>query len=161
MLGHGSDGAVWQTSRDTALKILEKAKNFQNELECYRRFQAANIRHIGQFAVPFLEGYDESLFAIEMTIVDAPYLLDFGKVYLDLPPPYYDDTQLMKDALAEWRERFGKDWRLVAAAIDVLKTDFGIYYIDPRPSNICTGRETDDDDKDWQRDSPPEDFQDA
>lgn len=137
MLGHGSDGAVWRTSRDTALKVLHKEENFTNELECYRRFKAAGVRSIGRFAVPFLEGSDESLRVIEMTIVDPPFLLDFGKVHLDVPPPYFGDKQLMANAYSEWRERYGSDWLAIASVLGVLRAKFGIYYVDPRPSNIC------------------------
>jgi hypothetical protein len=145
VLGHGSDGTVWRTSRNTALKILIHEKNFQSELECYRRLQLAGVREIDDFAVPYLRGFDESLLAIEMTIVNPPYVLDFGKVYLDKPPPYWGDEQLMKNAQREWREMFGADWRLVSDIVSTLRTRFGIYYVDPRPSNINTGREAEDD----------------
>ena len=32
-----------------------------------------------------------------MTIVSPPFLLDFGKVYLDSPPPYWDDLEIMSN----------------------------------------------------------------
>lgn len=114
------------------------------------RLKAANTREICGFAVPFLEGSDAALLAIEMSLVDAPYHLDFGKVYLDNPPSYYGDKQLMADTYAEWRERFGRDWREVARAMSTLRTQFGIYYVDPRPSNICTGNEGDEN---WETDA--------
>jgi len=117
LLGHGSDGAVWRTSRNAALKILEKQKNYDNELECYRRFQRADIVDIGGYSVPRLEDHDDDLRAIEMSIVDPPYLLDFGKVRLDVAPPYYRDKQLWSNTLAEWRRLFGKDWKDVAFAM--------------------------------------------
>lgn len=134
MLGHGSDGAVWGTSRNTALKILAREESYRNEAECYRRLKSRGIRYNGKFAVPFLEGLDDKLLAIEMTIVDPPYLLDFGKVTIDRPPVYFGDRQLMKNAYAEWRERFGRDWHAVASALGYLQTTLGIYYMDPRPA---------------------------
>ncbi len=78
------------------------------------------------------------------------FLLDFGKVHLDSPPPYYDDEQMMSNAFAEWRERFGEDWSAVANLLRVLKSEYGIYYVDPRPSDIDPGRA--DDNNDWMKD---------
>ena len=49
MLGYGSDGSVWHSSRRTAVKSLYHQKNFDNELECYLRLKAADVRHIGMF----------------------------------------------------------------------------------------------------------------
>ena len=153
ILGHGSDGAVWQTDRNTAVKVLARERNFNAELECYLRLKEHNIRDMEGFAIPFLVGYDETLWVIEMPIVRPPYLLDFGKVYLDTPPPYHDDQQLLAHAYQEWQVRFGCDWPQVASLLKTLETRFGIYYVDPRPSNICTGNEDNSDD--WMREMPP------
>lgn len=122
-------------------------------LECYQRFQAQRIRELDGFAIPFLEDFDEALMAIEMTLVDPPYLLDFGKVHIDAPPPYHGDPQLLANAFAEWRERFGSDWQDVAFVLKTLEKRFGIFYADPRPSNICTGNIDDSDD--WMLDENP------
>ncbi len=137
ILGRGSDGAVWRTNRDTAIKVVTRQDNFAKELTCYRRFKASATRRIGRFAVPLLEGFDEALLVIEMTIVYPPYLLDFGKVHLDSPPPYYGDKRLMRNVYAAWRDKFGKEWKVVASAMDSLRTKHGIYYFDPRRSNVC------------------------
>lgn len=80
MLGYGSDGSVWTTSRHTAVKALYFQKNFDHELECYLRLKQANVRSIGLFDIPILEDFDKKLMVLEMSIVQPPYLLDFGKV---------------------------------------------------------------------------------
>ena len=150
-LGHGSDGAVWEvweTNVSSAVKALYREEAYRLELECYRRLRADNARFVGGFAIPFLEGWDDDLKVIQMTVVQPPYLLDFGKVYLDSPPSYLYDAQLMANAYAEWRERFGSQWADVACVIEILKKKYGIYYYDPRPSNIDTGVRDDDDDDD-------------
>jgi hypothetical protein len=97
LLGAGTDGTVWQTQEGTAVKAFERGKNYFLELECYRRFQDQGVNQILGFAVPELEGYSDSLMVVEMTIVEAPYLLDFGKVYLDAPPEYYADKVMMQN----------------------------------------------------------------
>jgi len=144
-LGHGSDGSVWKSSVPTAVKALYAQKNYLQELECYTRLKDARVQQMNGFFVPVLEGFDDSLMVIEISIVKPPYLLDFGKVYIDEPPPYYDDAQLMANAHAEWRGWFGKNWIRVAGVLRLLQK-YGIYYMDPRPSNICTGDEDDEDD---------------
>ena len=138
MLGYGSDG--WHSSRRTAVKAVYREKNFSQELECYRRLKAAGVRKVGALDVPFLEDFDEDRRIIEISIVQPPYLLDFGKVYLDQAPTHLYDEQMMANAHAEWNERFGKRWSEVRHAMRMLEKQ-GIYYYDPRPGNVCFGDE--------------------
>jgi len=140
MLGYGSDGSVWQSSRRTAVKAVYQQKNFVHELECYRRLKAAEVRRVGMFDVPFLEDFDEQIRIIEISIVQPPYLLDFGKVYLDRAPTHLYDEQMMANAELEWQERFGNRWSKVRHAMRMLEKH-GIYYYDPRPGNVCFGDE--------------------
>lgn len=79
MLGYGSDGSVWTSSRHTAIKALYHQKNFDHELEYYLRLKRANVQRIGLFDVPILEDYDTRLMVLEMSIVQPPYLLDSAK----------------------------------------------------------------------------------
>jgi hypothetical protein len=147
-LGHGSDGSVWKTTRPSAVKALYEHETYQKELECYSRLKRAAIRNLGGFDIPVLEDSDDGLMVIEMTLVEPTFLLDFGKVYLDQPPTYLYDKELMSRAYAEWRERFGRRWMDVAFVLELLKK-YGIYYFDPRPSNIDTGEDDNDDDFQW------------
>lgn len=141
-LGYGSDGTVWKTSRHTAIKALYDERRFGLELECYLRLKEADIHHIGLFDVPFLEDFERELLVLEISIVQPPYLLDFGKVYLDFPPTHLYDEQLLANAHEEWVERFGKRWSKVHHAMKMLE-QLGIYYYDPRPGNISFGDEDD------------------
>ena len=50
---------------------------------------------------------------------------------------YWRDPQMRSNAYAEWRERFESHWEQVAGAMFALERH-GIYYVDPRPSNINT-----------------------
>jgi hypothetical protein len=143
MLGYGSDGSVWGSSVQTAVKAFNRERNYLDEVECYRRLRAAGVTEIGMFNVPVLEGYDDELLVIEISIVQPPYLLDFGKVYLDRQPVDLYDEQMMENATAEWRERFGDRWDKVSAAMYWLR-QYGIYYYDPRPGNIWFGDEGDE-----------------
>jgi len=115
-------------------------ENYIAERISYERLAAANVDRIGEFAVPRLINFDNALMIIEMEIVEPPYILDildFGKVYIDSPPEYWRDAQMRSNAYAEWRERFETHWEKVARAIHRLEK-YGIFYVDPRPSNIST-----------------------
>jgi hypothetical protein len=134
-LGAGIDGCVWRTSRPSALKLCERDKSFRDEVESYRRLQNQDVRRIREFAVPRLIDWDAPLMAIEISIVSPPFLLDFGKVYLDSPPPYWDDAEIMGDWHAEGKENFGPRWGQVLSLIGLLQK-YGIWYVDPKPGNI-------------------------
>ncbi len=137
-LGAGIDGCVWRTSRPSALKLCERDKSFRDEVESYLRLQEYEVRRLHDFAVPRLIDWDEQLMAIEISIVSPPFLLDFGKVYLDSPPPYWNDAEIMGHWHAEGRENFGERWNKVLSLIGLLQK-YGIWYIDPKPGNIMFG----------------------
>jgi len=125
------------------LKILIQNKNYQVERDCYLRLRESGVEWVGGLKVPLLLDHDDQLLAIEMDIVEPPYLLDFGKVYLDNPPPYWGDAQLMANFYEEKAPLFGRNWPRVLKAMASLRLH-GIYYIDPRPQNIDFGDEADD-----------------
>lgn len=135
-LGYGSDGTVWETEH-SGIKAVHRWDNYYVERVSYQRLAAADVNAIGPFAVPRLIDFDDDLKIVEMEIVDAPYTLDFGKVYIDYPPAYWSDPQLKADTHAEWRARFDDHWSQVAGAIYALERH-GIYYVDPREANIDT-----------------------
>ncbi len=141
-LGFGSDGTVWPTSRGSALKILYRNHNYEVERDCYLRLMEAGWRRLGTLNIPRLVDYDDQLLAIEIEIVEPPYLLDFGKVYIDQPPVYWNDEQLMANFYEEKAPLFGRNWPRVLFAMASLE-QIGIYYVDPRPQNISFGDEDD------------------
>ena len=134
-LGHGTDGHVWRSNRGTAIKAFYATKNFEDELECYCRLKEKNISEILGLAVPTHEGHSEEFLTIEMSIVQRPYLLDFGKVYIDHYPPYLNDPQLMQNWHEEVRGLFDENTAKVHAVLRYLRR-LGIHYVDPKPANI-------------------------
>lgn len=137
-LGYGSDGTVWKSSTNSAVKAVSLDKNFRDERDSYLRLRDAGVTQIGVFAVPTLIDHDDSLRVVEMEIVRPPYLLDFGKVYLDQQPPYWDDEHLMSEVHDEWRQLFDQRWPDVEFALGRLR-QLGIFYADPKPANIDCG----------------------
>lgn len=134
-LGSGLDGYVWRTSRRSALKLCERDNSFRDEVESYRRLREGKVVRILGFAVPRLIDFDDPLLAIEISVVSPPFLLDFGKVYLDSPPPYWNDAEIMSQWHSEGKENFGDRWPEVLRLIGVLQK-YGIWYVDPKPGNI-------------------------
>lgn len=134
-LGHGTDGAVWATTRKTAIKALGWQPTYQREVAAYERLAERQLTKLHGLNIPELFGYDDELLTIEMTIVRPPFLLDFGKAYVDRQPPYWDDPQLVANAHEEWESLFDERWPDVAALLGAMEL-LGIYYVDPRPGNI-------------------------
>jgi hypothetical protein len=143
-LGFGSDGSVWQTLRKTAIKVFEKRHVYENELSVYQRFQRDRVRSLAGFAIPVLLQCDHDLMVIEMSIVEKPYILDFGKVYLDTPPDF--SSEVMGDFFANQKERWGKKyWPQIAKLWGLLKSH-GVFHMDPKPGNIELADYVPDDD---------------
>src|SRR6476660_1136861 len=87
-LGHGIDGNVWHTSRQSALKVFARRETYERERDCYRRLFENGVARLAGFHVPELLDYSNAHCTIEMTIVKPPCILDFGKAYVDSPPDY-------------------------------------------------------------------------
>ncbi len=132
-LGFGNDGAVWETSHGSALKIEERDSGYQRELAAYLRLRQQSVLDIAGFTVPQLLDYDDDLLAIEMTIVFPPCVLDFAKSYLDRPPDF--SPEVLADWEAETEDLFGEQWPVVCQVLAELRTH-GIIYFDAKPGNI-------------------------
>ncbi len=132
-LGFGQDGRVWQSAQKSAIKALERLRNYTAERDSYQRLLVADVTQIDGLSVPRLIDFDDELLIIEIGIVKPPYLLDFGKAHLDHPPDFSSET------MAEWEEQlvelFGDDVPRVKSLLRRL-TQFGIYYYDAKPANI-------------------------
>jgi hypothetical protein len=133
-LGHGSDGAVWQSSRTTAIKVCEDQARYCRERDCYRLFEEQQITEVYGFAIPRLVQFDDGVQIIEMDIVHAPYIIDFGKGYLHRRPPEFS-AETMADWLAEKEELYGKHSPTIQAVLRRLVA-LGVYHMAPKPANI-------------------------
>jgi hypothetical protein len=133
-LGSGEDGAVWQTSDNTAIKVLERRRNYNNEVESYQRIQNEGIANLLEFTIPALVGFDDELLVVEMSFVSPPCLIDFGKVYFDSPPEYEEGT--FEEDFQEKLLLFAPEQRDIVERLLWKLELIGIYYVDPKPANI-------------------------
>lgn len=133
-LGFGEDGIVWESERNTVIKSHYREKNYLNERDCYLRFQDCDVSEIAGFSIPELRGYDDQLMVIEIGMVTPPWVLDFGKAYLDRPGDFSELT--LRDTFDQFRENYSPaDWDRVLEVVSDLKS-FQIYYYDLKPGNI-------------------------
>lgn len=137
-LGQGQDGIVWLSDRTTAIKVFERQENYLRELRCYQRLQSHSITVLGGFTIPALIAHSDTLMVVEMELVTPPYLLDFGKAYLDQTPDF--SAEVWNDWEAERRELFEDRWPQVRALLAGLRVH-GIHYLDAKPGNIMFGDE--------------------
>ncbi|MBP87128.1 MAG: hypothetical protein CMJ64_10490 [Planctomycetaceae bacterium] len=68
-----------------------------------------------------------------MGVVEPPFLLDFGKAYLDHDPDYGEVVMNEWEELGQ--EMFEGDWQTVKDLLSALR-DYGIYYYDAKLGNI-------------------------
>ena len=143
-LGAGQDGAVWLTPRNTVVKAFEREAAYWREVRAYQRLAEHSMVRIRGFAIPAFKGCNDALLVIEIGLVVRPFLIDFGKSYVDEEPPYLDDPIRMDQWRQEGRERFGSRWPTVLRLVSALRS-IGIYYFDTSPGNIAFGEDFDDD----------------
>ncbi|TWU06236.1 hypothetical protein [Stieleria varia] len=137
LLGQGQEGYVWSTSNESAVKVFERARNFETELECYQILHNESVHELDGFTIPRLLDHDNELQVIEMTIVSPPFLLDFGKAYIGRRPDFTEEV--MSDYESDREELFEGNWPLAWGVVSSLEK-YGIYYWDARPGNInCKG----------------------
>ena len=67
-----------RSDRLTAVKFFDRVDRFARELEVYHVLSARGTSQIAGHAVPELIGADEDLLAIEISIVERPFVLDFA-----------------------------------------------------------------------------------
>ena len=106
-LGFGQDGRVWRTEHNSAIKVIERPETYNREKGCYQRLEENGVSEINGLAVPKLLGFHDELQIIEIGMVKPPYVLDFGKAFLDKPPDYTAES--LDDWEEELVELFGAD----------------------------------------------------
>lgn len=83
--------------------------------------------------MPALIAHSDVLMVVEMELVAPPFLLDFGKAYLDEAPDF--SAEVWRDWEDGRRELFEDRWPEVKSLLAALRA-YGIYYLDAKPGNI-------------------------
>src|SRR5439155_17463747 len=101
--------------------------------DIYLRLQQRRVKDIRGCEVPQILRFDDQLWAIEMTIVTRPFVLDFAGAYLDRAPDFPEEV--WDDWRADKAEQFSDHWPEVQAILRELES-YGIYMEDVSPGNI-------------------------
>ena len=143
LLGSGTDGEVWGTDADTAVKGFKYKRGYENERDTYLRLAEYGIvKEIAGFWIPKMKGFDDDLMVVEMDIMNKPpFIIDFAKVRLNNPPDFSQETLAENEAQGEFL--FERNWPRVKLLLAELES-YLIYYLDPKPHNIVFPRTTDD-----------------
>lgn len=134
-LGFGRDGDVWSTDQLTAVKLFDLADSYERERDVYVMLDVLGVTELLGHSVPSLVRRDDELLAVEMTIVQPPFFLDFASAY-----PEYDVPDFPPDAWDDWHaekaEHFGDRWPQVLRLREELRDLLGVVLLDANPGNV-------------------------
>lgn len=133
-LGGGYDGSVFATDRRSAINVLLRRELYECERDVYLRLQQLHVVEVAGCAVPELLRFDDELWMVKMSIVSAPYVLDFAGARLNRPQDY--PPEILREWKREKRSQFGSDWKYIPRIV-VGFEKLGIYLADLSPRNIC------------------------
>jgi hypothetical protein len=136
-LGEGKDGQVFQTATMSAVKFLHEVHYYNREIRAYRLLKELQITRIAGFKVPELVRDDDTIWAIEMTIVRPPFILDFVSAHTDEEIEWMGFTEdVVSEREAFWQERFGERWLKVSQIRDEFHRQTGLTLLDLSHNNI-------------------------
>jgi hypothetical protein len=120
----------------TAVKFFDRLDRFERELKVYRILQAKGTYDIAGHHVPELIDSDDALLAIEMSIVERPFVLDFAGARRPAEVPDFDE-EILQEHHERMREMFGDrlDDALHVAAM--FEKETGFVLLDIHPGNIA------------------------
>ena len=137
-LGSGKDGVVHEAESNdfpgfVAVKCFYRREQFVRERDAYIRLQKEGVFQVKNHNVPQLIAYDDELMAIEMTMVTAPFILDFADAWVDKEPEFSDEVW------ADWNQKleddFGERVHDVRRMLAILRSH-GVILLDVHPGNI-------------------------
>ena len=134
--GRGQDGFVLKTDSISAVKFFDSSERFERELEVYLILREMGIRQIAGHWVPLFIRSDEELKAIEMSIVDRPFLLDFAGAKQEYEVPDFEE-HVMEEHYAHLQELFGDRWTDALHVADAFRQQTGFVLLDIHPGNIA------------------------
>jgi len=134
--GPGQDGNVYRTDRATAVKIFDREERFTREDAVYRILTNKGISIIAGHAVPEWINSDSSLWIIEMTIVDRPFLLDFASARTASEVPDWE-PHVLDEYYEGLKEKFGANWENALHVAAMFNVATGLFLMDLHPGNVA------------------------
>ena len=134
--GAGQDGFVLRSNRFTAVKFFDRLDRFDRELEVYQVLKAKGIRRVAGHNVPVLREWDEGLRAMEMSIAERPFLLDFAGAKLPHEVPDFEQ-HVLDEHLERMREMFEDRWGDALHVVEMFRQATGYILLDIHPGNVA------------------------
>jgi hypothetical protein len=134
--GPGQDGFVLRSDRLTAVKFFDRLDRFARELKVYHVLVDREIHDIAGHRVPSFLNADEELRAIEMTIVDRPFLLDFAGARLAHEVPDFE-PHVIEEYTERLKELFDDRWTDAVHVAEMFRQATGFTLMDLHPGNIA------------------------
>jgi hypothetical protein len=134
--GPGQDGFVCRSDRFSAVKFFDRRERFERELEVYRILRAKGTARIADHNVPALLNSDQALLAIEMTIVERPFVLDFAGAKRPHEVPDFDE-EILAEHQERMREMFGERLGDALHVAAMFRLETGFVLLDIHPGNIA------------------------
>ena len=135
-LGFGTQGIVYETGHNTAIKVYDRDDGYARERSVYLRLKERSITSIRGMNIPRFETFSDELLVLEMSIVHVPCIIDFGGAYIDKPPAHLARDESWMEQKAE---EFGENWEEAQAVIRELEHRADIYLADINIGNIKFG----------------------
>jgi hypothetical protein len=125
-----------QSSQRTAVKFFDQTARYLRELEVYRLLQSKGIRLIAGHNVPELLSADDELLALELSIVQRPFILDFaGAKKSDEVPDF--ESEIIQEHYERLEELFGGRWMEALQVAEAFRIATGFTLLDIHPGNIA------------------------
>jgi hypothetical protein len=105
-------------------------------LEVYQVLQSLNINNIAGHHIPWLIRSDEELRAIEMSIVERPFLLDFAGAKLLHEVPDFEQ-EVLDEFHVRLEQLFGERWTDALHVAEMFRRLTGYTLLDIHPGNIA------------------------
>ena len=134
--GPGQDGFVLRSDRLTAIKFFDRAERYARELEVYFILQASGIGRIAGHNVPRLTDFDDKLLAIEISIVERPFVLDFAGAKRRAEVPDFG-AEILEEHEERMREMFGDRLGDALHVAAMFERETGFVLLDIHPGNIA------------------------
>ena len=136
-LGNGKDGRVLRSQYGDAVKFFHDEAVYRRELRAYQILRKLGIDQINGFQVPRLIRHDDALRAIEMTVVQPPFILDFASAYTGREYERLEFSQeVLDEREAHWAEIFGDQWPEVQSLRAAFTRETGLILLDLSLNNI-------------------------
>lgn len=134
--GVGQDGFVLRSDRLTAVKFFDRSDRFSRELEVYQILHAKGIHVIAGHNVPELISADAELRAIEMSIVERPFVLDFAGARRPEEVPDFEE-HVIEEHMRQLGELFGDRRADALHVAEMFRQATGFVLLDIHPGNIA------------------------